>query len=465
MSEPTSVKTVGGALWHRRWLLLASLVACLMASGAAATLLPASYQAQATLVIDGRAVGNDADSSLTAGETLARYYVVLATSRRVLDEVIVDLGWKRVTPDALAKRVDARILRGTSLLEIRGGAGTAAESAALANSVAKFLVQESKREATIANLATREYLDAELKRLDGLIQELQRSPVPTDPGAVAARQFQLNRLDAQYGATYAKRQDLALAQARGTGAVRSLEQARLPKRPVSPDPLRYGLAAVVVGLCLGGLLALLAERWDDRLFSPAALAEATSTTLVVAITRVPAEAPPAVHWQPYAMARANLRARYPKARTVLVAAASARDPAHLFATGLAHDAAAAGQRVLLLQGDGEASGTAASANGDSLTTLPLGSLDSDRQAATLAEARDRYDLAILSVPSPDSQPIVLSLARSSDVAILVATARVTRFAEARQAAESLRRAGVELAASVLLPRHPSPLPNGLTAQP
>ena len=46
------------------------------------------------------------------------------------------------------------------------------------------------------------------------------------------------------------------------------EQAVVPNEPVSPDPLRYGLLALVLGLAMGLGLALLLEYRDDTWRSP-----------------------------------------------------------------------------------------------------------------------------------------------------------------------------------------------------
>jgi capsular polysaccharide biosynthesis protein len=46
------------------------------------------------------------------------------------------------------------------------------------------------------------------------------------------------------------------------------ERAALPQSPVSPDPVRTGVIALVVGLMLGTGLAFLVDRLDRRWRSP-----------------------------------------------------------------------------------------------------------------------------------------------------------------------------------------------------
>jgi Mrp family chromosome partitioning ATPase len=85
-------------------------------------------------------------------------------------------------------------------------------------------------------------------------------------------------------------------------------------------------------------------------------------------------------------------------------------------------------------------------------TIVSAPADGDTRIANeaLAEAEGKYDLTIMSAPSPDTDPTAVSLARLADVAIVVATARSTRIADVRRTAESLRLAGVQVAASILV---------------
>jgi hypothetical protein len=64
-------------------------------------------------------------------------------------------------------------------------------------------------------------------------------------------------------------------------------------------------------------------------------------------------------------------------------------------------------------------------------------------------AASDYDLVITLAPPPDANPIAISLARSGEVAIVVATARITRFSQVKRTAETLRLAGIDVAAAIL----------------
>jgi Mrp family chromosome partitioning ATPase len=152
------------------------------------------------------------------------------------------------------------------------------------------------------------------------------------------------------------------------------------------------------------------------------------------------------------LAHANLRAQHPHLTKLLVVAASPRDRVRPVAAGLGLAAVKAGQKVLVV--DAEANTYVMhqrSRRNRSRMTIVSAPADGGGRvtAEALADADGHYDLTIMSAPSPDSDPTAVSLARSADVAIVVATARATRFSEVRRTAETLRLAGIHVAASIL----------------
>jgi capsular polysaccharide biosynthesis protein len=463
VSDGNDLKTLGDALRHRGMLLLAIVVAFLLGATALVLLMPRTYEGRAQLLVDVRwNVPQDFDVAVLASEHLTRYFLLQTTSRPVLERAIGALALTE-TPEHLVKRVQAKAVKGTSLIEVRAQARTPQAAAALTNAVAAAAVEQNQRDVPSRLAATRKYLDGELSRLDTAMQELERQVVPpNNPAAISARQAQLAGLQSQYDHTYARSQDLALAQARGLDMISVAERAQLPKRPLRPDALTYLAAALLVGLLVGVLAVLLLERFDDRLFSAEKLALATGTSLVI---NVPHRSSPSSVAQPnpYVLARANLRARYPNAHIVLMAGASPRDDAGHVATELGSVAADEGDRVLVLQSSGVAGAPDSRLDGSGPTRMAV---DSEKELyrflADLKQGARRFDVVLLSMPSPERSPMAVGAVQASDFGILVATAGRTRYADAQRTAETLRSAGLELAASVLLAE---PRRNGSRAEP
>jgi Mrp family chromosome partitioning ATPase len=199
------------------------------------------------------------------------------------------------------------------------------------------------------------------------------------------------------------------------------------------------------------LAVVLVDRFDDRLFEPEALSLAAGTRLVVAVSQRDSGTVSHRPGESYSLARANLLAQHPHLTKILVVAASSRDRVRPVAAGLGMAVVKAGQRVLVV--DAEASTYVmhqqSGRNGSRMTivTAPVeGGAHIANEA--LAGAEGKYDLTIFSAPPPDRDPTAVSLARTADVAIIVATARATRFSDVKRTAETLRLAGIQVAASI-----------------
>jgi len=425
--------------------LLAIVVAFLVAGTFLSRATARVYEGTATLLID----MGDGDAAQQARDQLSRYFIQLVRTRPLLTAAVASLP-VRSTPDALSKRVRAEVVRGTGVVRVHAEAATAGDAATLANALALALINRYRTDVTERFRSIREYLDAELTRLDAAIQQVRAEVIPpTASQALADHQARLGQLQSQYDTTYRSRQEAAVQEGRSQQFVKSIEPAIPPGKPLRPDPLAYLVAALVAGVSVGVLVILVTDRFDDRLFSPDDLARATGTPLVMSIPRYSRRALSSGAFIPYRVARAHLLARRPGVRSVMIAAASTRDRSGYVAAQLGSVAADSGQRVLVVHSEsllGKVK-VPASQNGPLLTTVPVMSPDDTQLAIeALDQVGGRYDFAVLSVGSPDTNPSAFSLAWSADLAVLVATAGVTRFAAARRAAESLRQAGVDLVA-------------------
>jgi capsular polysaccharide biosynthesis protein len=466
MERGSQLKTVSGALRHRLPIVLALVVVCLLAGLAAVLSLPRTYKAESLLMVDAQWEGaSDPASALSASDTLTRLYIAEATSGPLLQHV-VDQNKLGVPVNRLAKQINASTLHGTTLVAIDATANSPEQAALLANSVAQSLVERNRADVLARFDARRTYLESELARLDAAIKAVQAEKPGTNPAATGDHAARLNLLQGQYGGIYTQLQNILLAQSHGVSTLTVNALAGPPTAPISPDPLRYLLAALAIGLALGVLAALLVERFDDRLYSAESLAEATGSPLVLAGSRGVATNGTATAGarNAYALALASVRAKYPEAKMLMVVAAAPRDRADGVATGIGKAAAYGGERVVLVRAD-PLNGIPhnVSPNGSGLTIVPLASTHDPRAAiGMLADGNGPYDFTVVSVPSPHSDPVAMSLAGTARLALLVATAKRTRFGEARDAAEALRQAGFAVAGSVLVAREVSGSHEGST---
>ena len=405
-------KTVGGALRHR-WRPAAAIVVIVVGlAGLASIVRTPTYEATATLFLDERYNSSQGfDLALQAGELMSHHYIVMASSPPVLDAVCSSPDATVVSPNvpcdaaALGGHVRAALVTGTSLISITANGPNPSAATALANDVAQGVIDRDQQDVAQMLKPQSDYLDAELQRLSAAIQA---GGSPT----------QLDQLRAEYAATYAKRQDLALEQFRLGGDLSLIERANPPTKPIDPDPRKYLVAGLVAGAVIAALVGLWLELRDDRLREPGQLARAAGARFVMALPAAPNGT-----WTSGGLAYAGVLALHPGLRSVLVTAASAGDQAQAAAERLAAVAREAGQSVVIVQAD----------------------------EYDLAAPPKSVDLTLVAAPSPDTSPRAVLLARSSDVAVLVATTGMTHFADAERTSTLLRSAGTDVVAAILLP--------------
>jgi capsular polysaccharide biosynthesis protein len=463
--------TLFAALRHHVLLILAVIAAALMVA-AVLSLRATTYYASTVVYLDTSRTAANFDAGVTSGELLQHDLVILATSRSVLQAACTAPGVEcradeLASPEStLAKRISVNVYRGTSMLTVGARAPTAAAAAALANAVAAGMIAADRAEVARLYKPGFDDLDRQLKDLTAAIDKQQQAVQGAKAGSSAATtgQMALAQLQSQYAALFAQRQTISQQQDRMMNVATVVQPAVAPAHPVAPDPPRNLLAGLAAGLGLGVLLALLAERLSDRIVDEAGLAYATGVPVAVAASTVRHRWPSPEH-RPYSLALASVLARAPETRALMVTSASADDHSQAVAAGLGAAAALAGQRVVVVQADGQAAhdGNGHTPNGGwfphqqvtGMTTVTPPE-DGGGTATAVTQLLKQYDfesadtLLVVAVPSPDTNPIALLLGQTARRAVLAATAGVTRFRDARRTAELLRHAGVEIAAAILL---------------
>jgi capsular polysaccharide biosynthesis protein len=446
--EPTPMSTVGRALRRRHWVVWLGLLAGCVAALAASSVRHPTYQATAVLALDETQVTNQGfDIAMQADQYLSQRYISMATSQPVLAAVCAREG-HGCDPAALSRRVTATALRTTGLLGISVAASTPAEAARLANEVSQEVVARNKSEVDAYLGPQTRLLQGQLSQLDGQIADVQRSlqaaqapgrPDSTVSNAIAPMLVQLQQLQTQYAATYAKLQDVQVLQTRLEGSLLVEQAATAPLAPSDPDPVRYLLVGAAGGLAAGFLFALLLERYRDRLHDGSDLAEATGTPVVVAISgREPALS------APYGFLAQGRVGQAGRAQVVLVAA-SAGEPVDEVGLAMAETVIEQHRRVLVVP-------AAPSARNGHTTCAPDEPPSSDIVVVPADGALDgspparpeAFDLTIRCLPGP------FWLTPGAGPAILVATRGRTRIREARRTSQALQRAGIEPAAAILL---------------
>ena len=452
---------LGRTLWLRRAVILVVAAAFLIIAGIASIVLPKTYSATATIFLDTARNANDFDLGLQSSELLAHDFIVLAGKAPVLLEACA-APEVHCTPaeladpnGTLAKRIHVATVQGTSLLAVTADAPTAQESATLANAVADAMLTQDRAEVARLFKSSNDKLDTQLAQLQSqMAAEQQALQNAKTPAAIAAHQATYSLLASQYAGLQARKQDFASLADKFTRVASVVQTATIPRKPTVPDPPRYLAAALLAGLLVGALLALILDRFDGKVHDAEALARATRSP-VMAISRTNlAKGVPAQY--SYTVIHSTLAAQYPKARSILVTGVTSHDRVDSVAAGMAEAAEESGQRVYVMHANGTAPPAAVSLTSPEMGKGTALSLPPESYSRILAHALDEtnggYDFAIVEATSPETSPSAIVLGRSVDHTVLVATAGVTAFRTAQLVADMIRMAGGNIALSLLVDR-------------
>lgn len=398
---------------------------------------PREYAADAKLFVSTSAGGEVAQLQLGASfsEQRAEMYAELADTPAVLDQVIEDLDL-RVTSSALAQNVDAQVLPGTSLLEVTATGSSPQQAADLTDALVQSISD----------------LSVTLEELEG---------VPADLLTVTV-----------------------------------IESARVPQEPVRPNALIHAGAGLAVGLVVGVGIALFRHSMDSRVRDESDIAEADGVLVIRAPHR------PGGHRRRSARDRHDATARSEaigalashlalsdptgRLRTVVVTSAVDQQSNHLVIADLAQAAALTGLRVLVIDADVTSSPLSASWNmrdragllqivqgdltlrqtvgdsGDGYAVLPAG-YGTNRNILTLMQhhgaggfskvldqARESYDLILISTAAVLLHAEVVALARSVDGTVVMTEAGTAERSQVSTVLRRLRAAHVPVLAVVLL---------------
>lgn len=289
---------------QRGWLAVVLCTACVLGIALAyVTFTPRVYQTSSLVYVSvaGRSSVTDLNTANQFSAASVFSYAEIAVSSTVLNQVVKNLRLP-VTSDALARRVDVKVLEDTTLLQVTARAGNAGEAARVANAVAEVTI--------------------------GVIGDLE-----SKGRANAKNQVRLEQVVA----------------------------AEVPHIALAPNVRRTMALGLIVGLSLGVALMILVQTMDTRIRDARALWKLTRTPMLAAIpplrrsksaALVVRDEPSGAVGEAYRTLRANLRfLERPEQRSLVVASAAEHRGAPNTAANLAWALADVGQRVVLVDAD------------------------------------------------------------------------------------------------------------------
>ncbi len=486
------------------WLILLSVGIAASASYLASRAATPLYQTKTTLLVgQGTQNLNLSSYDLYIGQQLAQTYAELVKREPVLKGVVESLGLKR-NWTTLAGQVSARAVPNTQLIEVFVVDSDRKRAKALADEVAAQLIMQSPTNPNALSPEQAEFTKSQLADLQQKIESAQtegnRLRQELDATS-SARQIQsLNNqialLDQRISSWQNTYSQLLLTQGGTSRAALSvLEEATVPAAPISPNTRMNVLLASALGLVLSLAGAFLIEYLDDTIKSPEDAVRATGLPMLGAIARIEgdkypdkliaASHPLAPTVEAYRVVRTNIQFSSidKPAHTLMITSPNPSEGKSVMLANLAVVMAQSGMKVIIvdtdlrrpvqhrifglpnrngmsdavLQQNVELNDHLQETGVDNLRLMSSGSLPpnpaellgSERMLNIIEGLKEISDIVLFDSPPTLVVTDAAILGSRTDGAILVNDSGNTRTAEARRAADELRRLRVNLLGVVL----------------
>lgn len=441
--------SVGSALRNRAGLVLIAVGLALVIGAVPVLLEHPQYRATATLLVDERAESSQGiDVAVSAAQVMAQQYIDEMTDVQFLDEICamssVRSAGVSCSGQQLQGQLQVTLAAGTYLIDVSVTQRSPHDAAVLANAIAGQIVAIDRSQANRLVGTSIQGLQAQLSHLSTQIDTIRNTIATDSPTQLSAASTQLSILEAEYSTVYTQLQQLQQQRQTLSSDLSIIHKAAAPSKPVLPSGIRDLGVALVFGLLVGCLAALVVERRDHRIRDGVVLAQAAGVDIVM--EDLPASRP---EDDAVTLGLATLLSRHAEARAVLAVAASASDDVALMARKLARACSNAGGQVALLC-------ESSSGTGDQ-RLLPEGDgysvahPEASELPRMFEQARKDYDYVFVAVPTPGRSLLGILLSSKADLVLLAATAARTQFDDVQRTADLLRGAGASLVGAILAP--------------
>jgi succinoglycan biosynthesis transport protein ExoP len=282
--KPVDLRSYATAIWRRKWILVAVLIALPVAVYAISRATAKTYESSTLLEVSPTSV--DSAQGANQGGPTAQFIAIAARiiqTSGVAQRAAQQLPGSRSSSAALLRSVSVATDPNTGFITITAKAGTPARAAEIANAFGAAINSARASEAVAQ-------LSQQIAGLNAQISALPSRALNVRNQLIVQRE----RLRAELAAQGANAQIIEPATPQGS--------------PVSPRPIRNAALALVVALVLGLGLVALAEGLDRRIRRPDELEEQTGLPVLGSVPRsafkAKADAPRGI--EAFRSVRANL---------------------------------------------------------------------------------------------------------------------------------------------------------------
>jgi polysaccharide biosynthesis transport protein len=273
-TEVISLRDYLLVLRRQRWIVLLVTVLVVVAALVVSFLQTPIYESETELIVDPlrRSQEADLEELLRAGDAQVETERLVVTSRPVAERAAEELGLD--DPRALLENVQVTAVPDTRVVRVTSQHPDPEAAAERADALAAAYLTHRREQAVDAMLAGQQDVERRAEELREQLEELGGGDIDEveldedgEPiGAVDADtddEVQRQILLTQLSQVLSQASELGDAADAITGGGSILSPAEVAESPVSPQPLRTGALAVVLGLLLGVGLAFLRDHVDD----------------------------------------------------------------------------------------------------------------------------------------------------------------------------------------------------------
>ncbi|GIH76229.1 polysaccharide biosynthesis tyrosine autokinase [Planobispora longispora] len=474
-ADVTEVADYAALLGRRWWIIAVSAMLGVAMSALAVVYLPEVYTAEATVLVtatDSNTRDDQVNLETEAGRV--RSAEVVGKVRQTLKS--------GEDPVDLVERLSVTAPQDSGLLEISFQDSTPARASEGANAFATVYL--NTRRARVEQRYKQQIL-----ALQGQIKSLseQLKAVPTSNSG--QRQY----LNGQLQSFSAKLADIQI-EAVGVSVGEVIDKATSPEAPTFPRPIMFLPAGLLVGLILGIMAAVLADRSDKQVRAATDLRRVLGVETLLDLPSNPKtvtlglESARGRVGQRFHELSHGITARLgggPANQVVLVTGAAEGRGTAVVAANIAAALARTGSDVMLVNADLGSSvsgdllgvpaasglaevllGTSTLAEAEaraavppSLRVIPRGKetdqvidmIQGERMARVIDSLRDRCRYIVIEAPATTSGADAQALAQHADLALMVVEVPKTRYAEISDGIRQLEQVGAEVLGAVVIP--------------
>lgn len=272
-------------LWRRKWVMIVTVAAALVAVAIGHSWLTPVYTATTTLRVAASVIGVQTSAVYTNTELLKNTYAEIATSRPVMDELASRLDSNQI-PD-----IQVEVTPETELIRIIAQSSDSKLAALAANTLAEILIEQSDQLYMGGSIDSGEVLSAQVDEAKTALDKMRKDyealiiQTPAAPDKITVTGQLLQEKQRTYETLLRQYEQARFREIIQSSMITLVESAVPPAVPSEPRVTLNYILGALLGLIGGIILAFVFENMDTRLHDTPAIESAAHTSLLARLPK------------------------------------------------------------------------------------------------------------------------------------------------------------------------------------